>query len=290
MIYLFLSIVFSTLLFVIFKYFTVFKIDTLKALVVNYFVALSLGFSQVEHSFSLPDLIHKPWFYGAIILGFMFVGGFFLMALTSQINGVSVASVAAKMSLVVPVFFGIILYDESLSYPKIIGIILVLIAIYLFSVKKKKETIRVEKKGLILPVLLFFGSGTIDTTLKYVEKNFVSENEMSFFSGSLFGFAAFFGMLIVTYQLIIKKQSFGFKNILAGIILGIPNYYSVFFLIKALKIQGLESSTLFVINNVGIVILSTLVGLFLFKEFFTTNKIIGFLLAIFGIFLVAITF
>jgi 1-deoxy-D-xylulose-5-phosphate synthase len=48
-----------------------------------------------------------------------------------------------------------------------------------------------------------------------------------------------------------------------GILLGIVNYCSIYFLLKALRVDGFESST---INNVVIVAVSTLVGLVLFKE------------------------
>lgn len=286
MIYLILSIIISTSLFVIFKYFDVYKIDTLKAIVVNYLVAFTLGFILAEIEFSLAELPAQKWFLGAIILGLMFVSIFFVMALTAQRNGVSVVSVAGKMSVVIPIIFGVVLYNESLSAIKIIGIVLAIVAVYLASVKDDLK--KHEKAGLLLPVILFLGSGAIDTTLKYVEINFVKENEVAVFSGSLFGFAAFFGLIILLVQTIKKREPFGLKNVIAGIVLGIPNYYSIVFLIKALQTKGIESSTLFTINNVGIVVVSTLIGLLVFKESFSLKNKIGVALAITGIILVAI--
>ena len=288
MIYLVLSIAFSTVLFVIFKYFAIYKIDTLKAIVVNYIVAFILGFVLTGNASSIASIPNQPWFYGALILGLLFVSIFFVMALTAQRNGVSVASVSGKMSVVIPIFFGVLLYNESLPILKVIGILIALLAVYLSSVKEKKDTDSSTNNGLLLPILLFLGSGAIDTTLKYVEKNFVAENEVAFFSGSLFGFAACFGLLILAYKQILKRESFGYKNIIAGVVLGIPNYYSIVFLIKSLQIKGIESSTLFTINNVGIVVVSTLVGLLLFKETFSLKNKIGIGLAILGIVLVAI--
>jgi multidrug transporter EmrE-like cation transporter len=70
--------------------------------------------------------------------------------------------------------------------------------------------------------------------------------------------------------------------------LGVPNYYSIVFLIKALQTEGFESSTLFTINNVAIVIVSSVVGLLLFKEHFSLRNKIGVFLAILGILLVTI--
>lgn len=286
MIYLILSILISTSLFVIFKYFGIYKIDTLKAIVVNYLVAFTFGILLSEVEFSFAELPNQKWFTGAIFLGMLFVSIFFVMALTAQRNGVSVVSVAGKMSVVIPVIFGVVLYDESLSALKIVGIILAVVAVYLASVKDDLK--KHEKAGLLLPIILFLGSGAIDTTLKYIEINFVAENEVSLFSGSLFGFAAFFGLIILGIKTIKKPEPFGLKNVIAGIVLGIPNYYSIVFLIKALQIKGIESSTLFTINNVGIVVASTIVGLIIFKESFSLKNKIGIALAITGIVLVAI--
>lgn len=285
MIYLVLSILFSTSLFVIFKYFELFKVNTLQAIVVNYVVAFLLGMFSANTFNQLGSIPTQPWIYGAMFLGLLFVTIFFVMAMTAQKNGVSVASIAGKMSVVVPIIFGIILYNESVTVLKVVGIIIALVAVYLSSVKEEKST---QQAGLLFPVLLFLGSGVIDTTLKYVETNYVTNNDVDFFSGSLFGFAAVFGLLILVFKQFVSKGKFELKSIIAGIALGIPNYYSIVFLIKALQNKNFESSTLFTVNNVGIVIVSTLVGLLLFSEKFSTKNKIGVALAVLGIILVTI--
>jgi len=285
LIYLLLSILFSTGLFVIFKYFGIYKIDTLKAIFVNYIVAFIMGVVLADGAVSLSEIPKQPWFLGALFLGALFVSIFFVMATTAQRNGVSVASVAGKMSVVVPVLFGTFLYNESFTILKVIGILIALIAVYLASVKNETNT---KSGGILFPVLLFFGSGVIDTTLKYVEVNFVLQKDVSLFSGSLFGIAAVFAATILLIQQIKKKASFGIKNIIAGFVLGVPNYFSIIFLIKALQNEDFESSVLFTVNNVGIVILSTLVGLLIFKETFSLKNKIGVVLAVFGIILVTI--
>lgn len=287
MIYLALSIFFSSGLFVIFKLFGVYKIDVLKAIFINYVVAFLLGFLFSESKFSILEVPHQSWFLGAVFLGMLFVSIFFVMAMTSQKNGVSVASIAGKMSVVIPVFFGVFLYNESLTFLKIVGIVIALVAVYLASYKEEKSS--VKKATLLFPVLLFLGSGAIDTVLKYVEVNFVPKEDVSVFSGSLFGIAAFFGLLVLLFQQLKKRTSFGFKNVLAGVFLGIPNYFSIIFLIKSLQTEGFESSVLFTINNVGIVVLSTILGIMLFKEQFSVKNKIGVALAILGIIIVAVS-
>jgi drug/metabolite transporter (DMT)-like permease len=283
--YLLLSILFSTGLIVIFKYFGIFKIDVLKAICVNYIVACSMGLLLAKRKIPISEIYLEPWFGSALVLGALFVSIFFVMAMTAQRNGVSVTSIAGKMSVVIPVLFGIFLYNESVTFLKVIGILIALIAVYLSSVKEGIS----EKKGtLLFPVLLFLGSGAIDTLLKYIQVNFVADEDIPLFSAGLFGIAGIFGFTILAIRTIKKREAFGFKNMLAGIVLGVPNYYSIFFIIKALQNKNFESSTLFTINNVAIVILSTLVGLLLFKEKFSTKNKIGVALAILGIVLVTI--
>jgi drug/metabolite transporter (DMT)-like permease len=286
LIYLLLSILISTGLFVIFKYFGIYKIDILKAIFINYIVAFTLGFGLAEREFSVMEIPNQPWFLSALFLGALFVSIFFVMAMTAQKNGVSVASVAGKMSVVIPVFFGVFLYSESVTILKIVGIIIALIAVYLASVKEK--SVASKNAGLLLPILLFLGSGAIDTTLKYVEVMFVPKNDVSIFSGSLFFIAGIFSFVILLIRTLKKREPFGLKNIIAGVVLGVPNYYSIVFLIKALQTEGFESSTLFTINNVGIVILSTIIGILIFKEQFSFKNKIGVVLAIVGIVIVAL--
>ena len=87
-------------------------------------------------------------------------------------------------------------------------------------------------------------------------------------------------------QLLSKKGSFEWKTVLGGIVLGVPNYYSMEFLLKALQTKGLESSTVFTINNVSIVILTTVFALTFFKEKLVKKNWIGIGLAIISILLV----
>ena len=61
----------------------------------------------------------------------MFILVFNVMALTSQKNGLSVESVSSKMSVVIAIVFGVWYYEESLSFIKVIGILLALLAVYL---------------------------------------------------------------------------------------------------------------------------------------------------------------
>lgn len=284
MIYLILSILISSLIFVVFKLFDVYKVNTLQAIVVNYVIALSFGIFTSNVSMSIAEVPKQSWFIGAFCLGFLFISIFNVMGITAQKNGLAVASVAGKMSVVIPIIFGILVYNESVGFVKILGILLALVAVYLSSAKSDKTSVKF--KNLLFPLILFVGSGVLDTTLKYVEKNSVSEDNVPMFLATIFGCAFILGSFFVIIQMINGKFKFQWKNIIGGIALGIPNYYSMEFLLKAFK-TDIESSTLFTINNVGIVVLTTVFALLFFKEKLIRKNWIGISLAVISIILVA---
>ena len=285
MFYLLFSICISSFLFVIFKLFDVLKINTFQAIVVNYLTAAILGFYLSNNSVSFQQIPSQPWFLGAFLLGIMFILVFNVMALTSQKNGLSVASVSSKMSVVIAIIFGVWYYEESIGLVKLIGILLALVAVYLTSIKEKNEIVK-KNKDFLFPVLLFFGSGAIDTSLKYVETSFVAEGGVPLFSATIFGCAFVLGVIVLLYQKVKGILSFEFKSILGGVLLGVQNYFSIVYLLKALSTEGMESSTAFTLNNVGIVILSTLFGLFIFKEKLISKNWFGIIIAIVSIILI----
>ena len=285
MIYLLISICISSFLFVIFKLFEVLKIDTPQAIIVNYLVASVLGFYMSDVTVSFQEIPSQPWFFGAFLLGVLFIAVFNLMALTSQKNGLSVASVASKMSLVIAVVFGIFYYKESANLVKIIGILMALVAVYLTSEKGNRKALK-KKSSLLLPILLFVGSGFIDTGLKFVETTYVKEGGVPIFSATIFAIAFFLGLGTLIVKLIRGNFSFQYKSILGGIMLGVPNYFSIVYLLKALSTEGMESSTAFTLNNVGVVLFSTLLGLLLFKEKLSIKNWLGIVIAVVGVYLV----
>lgn len=286
MIYLLLSIAASTCIFIIFKLFDKFRINTLQAIVVNYATACLFGLWSYDAPVKIAEIIESQWLFGAIGLGFLFISMFNVMALTAQRNGLSVVSVASKMSVIIPVIFGIYVYNEGVGFQKIIGIILALVSVYLTSMKPK--TLENISKGLWLPIVLFFGSGIIDTSVKYIETTYLPENGIPIFLATIFVFGFIIGSSILIFKAIRKPYKIPLKTIVGGSILGLVNYSSVYFLLKALNHDNLESSTLFTINNVAIVMISTLLGLAFFKERISKMNWLGIALAIISIVIVTL--
>ena len=284
MTYILLSVLFNAVLFVILKLFSKFSINTLQALVINYFTAFVMGLLFLEGDFVYAEIIKKPWFPGSFMLGFLFISVFYVTALTAQRNVLSVASVASKMSVIIPVCFGVYLYHESLGIVKLFGVLLALLAVY-FSSKKEAGSVS-DYKNILLPALVFAGAGAIDTSLKIMQNNYLRADEIGMFSSHTFLMAFLVGALLIGFNILKNKIKITGKSILGGIVLGIPNYFSLYYLIKMLDSQVFESSTIFTIHNVAIVIVSTLIGILFFKEKISLRNGIGIGLALIAIYLV----
>ena len=137
--------------------------------------------------------------------------------------------------------------------------------------------------------MVFLGSGIIDTGIKFLEERFVSENDVPIFSATIFGTASVIGIVVIMVQLGRGKFKLEIRNIIGGFVLGITNYFSVYFLVHALRSELFDSSGIFTINNVAIVTMSTLIGIALFKEKLLLKNWVGIILAVISIFMIAIS-
>jgi drug/metabolite transporter (DMT)-like permease len=277
----------SALLYVILKYFEIFKIENIQGLTFNYITAATLSFiigaKKNEAAYvDLPTLL--PY---AIGLGLLFIVVFYTAALSSQKSGIAVTSIAGKMSMVIPITAGFILYSDKITTLRLIGIALALVAVYLASKPADKGKIKIEKATLILPLLLFIGSGLVDTSIKYSQFHLLNSTNQNFYFSLLFGSAGFFGLIIMIGEYLKNKKGLQLKSILAGLILGITNYYSLEFLVNCLAYPGAESALIWPVANVLVVIFSVILGLALFKEKFNKTKVAGIAFAILAIIVLA---
>lgn len=284
MIYLILSIILSTLIFVVFKLFKRFGINTFQAITFNYMVAAGFGFLFFSEGLSFAGIFDKPWLFMAIIEGILFIAVFVLFGISSQRAGVAVTAVASKMSVIIPVIAGILLYSDSVAVIKISGIILALLAFYLSTIKDK-GSVHV-KKYFIFPMLLFLGNGLVDAFMKVAEHYFVFEEKGNFIS-TLFFVAMLISISITSYKVSFLKEKILLKNALGGMLLGMINFLTSYCVILALAFM--ESSKFYPLRNAGIVSLSAIVGLVLFREKLSRINLIGIIISVLAIVLISLS-
>lgn len=294
MIYLILSILCSTFILITFKLFKRFNIDTLQAIIYNYITCTIVGCIALQYIPIDAQNLQSSWFPFALMLGFIFIGGFYISALTIQVFGITLATIMQKMSLVLTVIFVVWYFRESLNILKITGILSAIAAIFFVNHKSSedldlKAVINKNRWYILLPFLTFAIAGIVEINLQYVQvKLLTPQTGQLEFTTLLFGVAATIGVIILIFNLLTKKMTFQLRHLLAGIILGIPNYGSIYFMLMVLSL-GWEGSVVFPITNVSVILLSAFAGIWYFKEKATPFRVLGITTAMIAILLIAIS-
>ena len=285
LIYLLLTILLNVIISAIFKVFPKYKIDTLQAIVVNYCVCVITGSVFIGHVPFTAAVIHTSWLPWALLMGCGFILIFNLLAYSTRVDGITTTIVANKLSLVIPALFSVFLYNERVGIGKVIGIVLAFPAVYLTTRIKDADN---KSQNLLLPALIFIGGGLLDTLMKYVQTNFLpSTDAQALYTVFCFTTAAVIGIVTVTILLVLRKTTIRWRNIIAGICIGIPNFFPIYFLIRMLNSSFLQSSAAIPVLNIGILVASTATAILFFKE--KTNRLrdIGMALSIIAILLIA---
>jgi drug/metabolite transporter (DMT)-like permease len=291
MLYLLGSIILTSYLTLAFKMCERYGVSIFQAIVFNYITCVITG-SVVNGSFPVnAEVMQTPWFRWACVMGVLFVSIFNVVGITAQKISVAVASVANKLSLIIPVVLSVYLYNETVAGWKLVGVLLALLAVVLTCYPQQKSTEAHHpahrKWEYLLPLILFMGSGLLDALINHVQKTYVTDANYNAYLISGFLSAATIGTTILLIQYIRGKQQFSLKNLLAGIIIGIPNYFSIWCLVRFLKESPWQSSASIPVNNMGIVLFSSLVAWLLFKEKLSRLNWVGIALSLLAIYLIA---
>lgn len=285
MIYLLLSILSSSIIFITFKLTERFNTNLIKLITINYLVATILGFSFNQHSISF-GIVTSKWLPFALVIGFSFILMFFLIGYSTRKSGVAVTTIASKMSMVVPVLFSMLYFSEKSGFLKISGLAIAAVAVFLSSYRPINKS-----KGFllfILPIIIFIGSGITDSLVKYAQTYYIPNNISLLFSTVVFFTALVLGIIYTLVRRNSISASFSLAEIIGGTILGIANFGSLYFFILALNNSKLDSSIVFGLNNICIVLLSVLIGSTIFKEKLTKVNFAGIILALAAILILMI--
>jgi drug/metabolite transporter (DMT)-like permease len=183
MIYLILSILFSTSLVVILRSFEKWNIKTEFGIVFNYLVCCITGFIAMDNKSMIQEIPSWNGWWICLLLGFGFILIFLLIGKSTKLLGVATTSIAFKLSFIIPVIIAIIFYGDALSIMKAIGIATAISAVYFIAyqptaaIEQDKEpnstqTSFIHKKAWMLPLLIFVGSGLTDASFNFIQRNY----------------------------------------------------------------------------------------------------------------------
>jgi len=288
MLYLLLTVACSVLLGFIFKLFARFGIDGFQAIVFNYATCFCCGWLHLGHFPVQEENFDTPWMPYALVLGLIFVSGFNMAALTVRYFGVTIGQIMQKMSILMTVPFAILAYQESAGWIKILGIGFALVSIVLVNwpssasvgvTQSHPDTKAATKNMLWIPIATWILAGLLEVLLVRVQNEGFADMSDPTFIITIFGTAGVVGLLLATVGWATGRLQFSWKNVAAGIILGIPNYGSMLFMLFALD-SGLEGSFVFPVANVSIIVVTTIGAVTLFRERLSRLNWVGVALAV----------
>ncbi len=284
MILLLLCITANVALALLFKVFPKYGIRNFPTIVVNYFVSICVGSLLAGEFVIKSDIFSSAGLPYAVALSILFITGFNILGRSFQLFGIAFTTIIQKMSILISAFYAILVYNDPTSLSKLAGLLVAIIAIifvnYVPKVKRGEPT-AFKPVQYLYPFGAFLLSGIIEVILLIVGIEGHMTNSIEFVS-SAFGMAGVLGTIYIvfTHRPILKTKEIG-----AGILLGIPNFLTIYLLISLVE-QGWDGSVLFPLNNIGVLVASTLVGYLLFKEAFDKYKLIGILAALLSIYLI----
>ncbi len=284
MVNLIITVGLTTLLYLIFKSFQVLKINTFQAVVFNYITCVLVGSLFSLNTNKQPFLEDLSWAFLSIMMGLMFISAFYLMAWSAQKISVTVSTVSSKMSMILPVMFSFfyLKVEQGNLFFYLTGLVLAIISIYL-STKKPYSQVKSESY-LKYASLIFLLSGAVDTSVNFANSTFGGiPNFAQLFPITVFIMASLFGSLLLTYKILIQKNHFSGRSAFAGVFLGIPNYFSIYFLMRTLEDYQGNGAFVFPIISISVIVFSSILAWFIFKEKLTTINILGIVCAVFAI-------
>lgn len=223
---------------------------------VNYVMAAVLALSVGGAS---PASLETTWALVAVAAGFGFIGGFWMLMVALKEIGLAIPTSAARLSMLLPVTGSILFLGERPAPMQIVGIGAGVAAFVLLGLAQRTSgaASRLDLRAIGILISIFLIVGTTDFTMKLSQANGVDEDAMAFV---IFASAALCCLIPVAVRRVRATR----HDIGLGLLLGIPNYCSVYFLLLAL--QDIDASLAFPVVSSGAVVAVTAVAVIFWRE------------------------
>jgi drug/metabolite transporter (DMT)-like permease len=276
MINLIFAILCSLIVSINFKLFKRYDTNAYQAIVFNYPTAAIFCYFFLSPPITvLPTITEWNLFFTVAVF---LISIFYFIGKSIATSGIVLTAIAQRISLIIPVLAAFLLFSEVITSVKIIGLAIGFAAIYL-----SKPRGKLDFKNLTnwYPIIVFLGTGILDILFNYLTK--LPQITFTVALVFIFSIATVLGILSLIYQKIKGTLRLQPKAILAGMVLGLFNFGSIYFYIKALQIESNQPSIVFSSLDIGVISLSSIVGIILFKEKLSKLNLIGLALALIAI-------
>ena len=281
MLFLILSIICSVTVGVIFKVSRNYTVNIPQIVAWNYFIAIVLCYVSFRPDLKAIDST-APWkIY--LLLGFLLPSIFLFLAASIKHMGIVKTDASQRLSLFIPLLAAWFVFREEFNSLKVIGLLVALPALLLILSKPNNNS----HNKWIYPCFVFFGFGIIDILFKQIALYTSLPYTSSLYV--VFCISIVLIMIVAMYQILIKKVKFAPINIVFGCLIGVFNFGNILFYIKAHKVFAENPSTVFAAMNIGVIILGSGAGIFLFKEKLSAKNYLGLFLALVAIALITLS-
>ena len=283
-----LCIFVSTLMFSCFRLFPKWNVKLEDAIVINYLVAatLSVLMAGPEHAWSR---LGAPSTWAGVAMGVIFLYMFRKIGECTQQLGLGVVAIATKMSMVLPMMVFILMDpSDAYSWHKGAAIALAFPAVWFASTQGRQQekaasesdAPATHKANWVLPAIVFLGSGLIDLGFGWYsgpEHMSCNEDRLAF-AAIPFSMAALIG---VSRWFLIPRCAprLDKPTVWGGLILGVINVGSLFFLLSTYQQMPLSRSAIVPMLNLGVVLATSITGMLFFAERPSLRNIFGWFLA-----------
>lgn len=281
MLFLILSILCSVTVGVLFKVARRYTISITQIVATNYVFALILCYF-----FFSPDLAtvtaQAPW--GIYIpLGILLPSIFLFLATSIQHMGIVKTDAAQRLSLFIPILAAWLIFGEQFNALKITAFLIAFPALLLILTKPSDNT---ENKW-VYPAVVLVGFGLIDILFKQIALYTNLPYTTSLFV--VFGIAMAIMLVVISIEIWYKKRKLKYQSILFGALVGLFNFGNILFYLKAHQSFAENPSTVFAGMNMGVIIIGSLTGIFVFKEKLSKMNYTGLFLALIAIVLIVMS-
>ncbi len=245
------------------------NVSLLHVLTINYFVAATVSFFTNQNPYADSFMEVLPTLSIGLFLGILFIANFFLYSICIQKIGMGVSIAAMRLSLIIPIIVSVFVFEEFLTLNKYLAIGIVFLAFALMLPRNNEES-SFPGKILFLPVLLFLFNGVVDAVLKIYERQHSHVLSEELFLAFIFFTAFLVGLFVLIYK---GELKFTKREFVYGVLIGVANLYSTFFLLLALK--GLSGALVFSLTNILNVVLGTFIGILIWKDQLTLKQKFG---------------
>lgn len=244
-------------------------------LLMNYVVCVLAGLILTGRGLTQTDGKGMPvTIVFGVVTGLLYCGSFILLQWNVRKNGVILSSTFMKLGVIVPAVLAVVWFGERPGWNQGLGFILAITAILMIHLEKGK--IRTEKAYTIGLLLLLLGGGLGDSMAKFYD---VYGNPGL---GSFFLMLSFLVSGIISGILVFRSREKITKyEVLFGVLIGIPNYFSARFLLWALA--DIPAVITYPTYSIAAMALIGAAGILMFREKLTKRQWGAYLLVILAV-------